>query len=223
MVGAQRPGAYVEGARVEGLGFEVESLRPEHAGEIVQRRRHPGMVRPQGFLENGQRPSIGGLGFGVAVLVVVEQPQVVQCLRQLGMIRAEGLLLQGGGPQEKRLRPGVLVPDVVEKPEIVQAGRKAGVPGTEPLGDRECFLPGGFRAGVVTRLEQGPSTLRGGLPFSGLAPCRKRRESAPDGGEQPRPARHQFPSSRPRIQGSSLAATSPAMRRLTSPVGWTGS
>ena len=83
------------------------------------------MGRPQGFLENGQRPSEGGLGFGVVVLVVVQQPQVVQSLRQLGMARTEGLLLQGGRPQEERLRPGVLVPDVVEKPEFFRlAGRR---------------------------------------------------------------------------------------------------
>jgi len=61
-------------------------------GQVVQARRHIGMVGAEGLLHDRQRALVERLRLGVLTLGIVERGQVVQARRHIGMIWPNVLL-----------------------------------------------------------------------------------------------------------------------------------
>ena len=85
----------------------MATLGAVQVGQIVQRLHDVGVIAPERFLPDRQRPLAEWLGIGVATLGAVQVGQIVQRLRDVEVIGPERILPDRQGPLVERLGIGV--------------------------------------------------------------------------------------------------------------------
>ena len=93
MIGTKRPFPHSQRPFVQQFGVGIATLNVVKLRQIVQRKRHIGMIRTERLFLDRQRPLVQGFGVGIATLGLVKPRQIVQGKRHIRMIGTKSLFL----------------------------------------------------------------------------------------------------------------------------------
>ena len=120
MLAAQNLLAYRQRPLDQRLGLGIAALDLPDLAEIVQERRHRGMLRTGGLFVDRQRPFEQRFGIAVAAELLVMRRQIVQGLPELRMTAPQGFFADRQRALEQRLGVGIAFLPLVQRRQIVQ-------------------------------------------------------------------------------------------------------